>query len=148
SFPASPTPCGPAAGGPLSAEKISMKRIKSLFRGKKKNNPQPQRRSHPLWFEQLEDRTLLTVGSTLASGILHVSFDSNNDAAIISVSGTNLRVSSGVFNQDFAASSVLGITAHSVSGNNQSLTLKDNVTVSNNLLVQGLANVSVADASY
>src|SRR5262249_57733177 len=40
------------------------------------------------------------------------------------------------------------ITAHSVAGSGQSLTLNNNVTLSNNLVVQGLANVSATNATY
>src|SRR5262249_8813483 len=123
-----------------------MKRIKKLFGGQKEQ--QSRRRASPLWFEQLEDRTLLTVSATLSGSILDVAFDTNNDAAVISVAGSNIRVSSGALNRDFAASSVQGITAHSVAGSGQSLTLNNNVTLSNNLVVQGLANVSATNATY
>jgi hypothetical protein len=114
----------------------------------KKNAKAPARRSRRLFLEALEDRTLLSVTSTLTNGILDIAFGADNDAANVSVAGSNVQVQAGGSTSTFATSSVTGINAHNVSGAKQSIGFASTLTLSGELDVSKLATVSITGANY
>jgi mucin-19 len=113
----------------------------------KKQSAATPRRTRKLLLEELEDRTLLSVTSTLSGGILDLAFGADNDAATVAVVGPNIQVQSGGSTNIFAASSVSGINAHRSAGQNQSLALKGTYSLTGELDVANLASVSLGSVT-
>jgi hypothetical protein len=114
----------------------------------KSPSAKPPRRSHRPFLEELEDRTLLSVTSSLSNGILDIAFSADNDAATVSALGTNLQVQSGGTTNTFPSSSISSINAHNTGGQNQSIAIKGGLTLTGELDVTGLANVTISGANY
>ena len=84
----------------------------------------PRARSVELTFQELENRTLLTVSASLNTGVLDVNLSASGDAATIAESGSNLTVTdqNSTVVGTFALASVQGFDVTGASVANQAVT--------------------------
>jgi hypothetical protein len=80
----------------------------------------------------------------LAGGVLDIGLSAANDAATISVVGTNIDVFDGTTHTDFAATSVHAINAHGNRSANQAVSFNGAVTLTGPLTITGLTNATLA----
>ena len=100
-----------------------------------------------LGFELLEERTLLTVSSSLNNGLLTISLSAAGDSATVSLSNGNIDVFDGTNHADFATSLVTSISATGASVGNQTVVFEDALSLTGALTTSAVSQATL-NGSY
>ncbi len=93
---------------------------------------------------ELEDRNLMAVSSSFASGVLTVQFTADDDSAALALAGADLTVTSGSTTKSYAAGGITSIALVGTTGDNQSVTIGASLGLTGNFSSKDVESVTFA----